>query len=186
MKHLILIVMLLMLNIASALANNDDSAKADIKVALIEAGWMRDWRGEPTQWTDIHGVRAEVTGYVSVNRRIRLYKNNAFEIDVYQQPNYTLQDKLENGLPCPSTHSDIEVSVITGKWSVKEDSIYLIYKRENIYNLNEYSEYQSTLGSSEEQKRPKVLRDCRFKRKETYVWSDRKMCLADAMEICFK
>lgn len=183
-KHLQFILLLTALHSYPLCAQQVDSAEKTIEKTVVAAGWLQDWRGSATQWLNISGGRAEVTGYVSVDRRICFFKNHTFEVDVYREP---ADYSLINGMyPCRG-RQDNEMSVFTGGWSVKKDSIYLFYKRESFYDYEKYGEYQALKNSGETTVfRPKPVGKCKLRRKETYLWQDGKACMAAAPHICFK
>lgn len=177
----------LTLKTASLWAQHPDSIGLSIKSAIVHAGWLQDWRGIPTKVVEIRGGSAEVAGYTTVDKRIRFFKNLTFEMDVYKERFSLFVPGSFNELNLCGSRQDDEMSVITGTWSVKMDSIYLQYRKECIYNSGQYSEYQSLreLGKSS-RTHPKEVCKSNLRRKETYLWRDGRVCLAGAADICFR
>ncbi|MES2701359.1 MAG: hypothetical protein V4649_01915 [Bacteroidota bacterium] len=187
-KYFLFITLIATLRVYPLAAQQSDSSKQAIEKAIVAAGWLQYWQGVPNQWMDIQGGRAEVTGYVTVDKRLCFFKDHTFEMDIYREPPYysVTPIELNNYNPCRG-RKDGELSVITGSWSVKRDSIYVVYKTENFYDYEQYADYQGLKRSGETNlTRPRSKGRCKLSRKEIYLWQDGKVCMAAATDICYK
>jgi hypothetical protein len=166
--------LLVLLLPAAGFAQNttSDSAELLLKTSLVEAGWLRYWVGVPMQY--IGGN--EVAGYTTVEKNMIFFKDQRFELNVYADFDYPqLFEPGKSSTYCRQRKKYEEVSVITGTWTVKKDSVYLHYRLEKLYNSETYANYNYNRNFSRACTL-KVLGSCQLNYSEVYTFKDTKLC----------
>ncbi|MES2679695.1 MAG: hypothetical protein V4635_07415 [Bacteroidota bacterium] len=159
-----------------------DSSEIILKTTLVDAGWLRFWAGEPMQ--NIGGN--EVAGYTSVEKRIIFLKDLTFEMNVYADFETPVPfERADARIYCRQRKKHEEVSVFTGNWSVKKDSVYLHYRLEKIYDSEEYATFNYarnfTRGCT-----LKSHSSCKLNHKEVFIFKEETLCSIKRIYECYR
>jgi len=182
MKYLVLNLLLACLA-TNAMAQSQDSAGLSVSTRLIAAGWLRYWAGQP----NVHTSVGEVSGYTSVEKKIRFYENSGFQINIYREDAPLITDPFLSPEPCMVRDNEEEVAVITGTWSVKNDSVYLSHKKEYIYNREKYLNHLYSKETNPLYKGHLQARGaCKVNRREIYTFREDNLCRVGYAFTCYK
>jgi len=182
--NICLFCLTLLLAPATGFAQNttSDSVETGLKRNLVEAGWLRHWAGVPMQYVGGN----EVAGYTNVEKKIIFFKDQRFELNVYLDYDYPQPFNLgKNRTYCRQRKKYEEVSVLTGSWSVKQDSIVLHYRLEKLYNSEAYAayNYDRNFGRA---CTLKVLGSCKLNYREVFTFKENNLCSAQSSYECYR
>lgn len=138
--------------------------------------------GPPTEWNN----NREVMGHNDVAREIHFVNDAVFEEIISAETKFYDYHLAESSGFVPLKNG-YEIAVLKGTWYLRNDTVFLDYQQESIYEFSAYNRYRHYAANDPEKaQKPAPLRNRTWvEQKSLHLTSDKTLCLINGLNRCY-
>ena len=155
-------------------AQKSDSSEIRLSKSLQNVGWLKHYEEYKKRNNEV------IKGAIKVDKRLRFYSNKKFEMRVFYDNSPLFADYRDVTIGSCVRNDGIEVSILSGTWLVKKDTVYLNYQLELIYENDTYFSNTDSRRWDPDIKRIKThINACKLMRFEKYTFKGNQLLNTD-------